>query len=133
MAMYRAHREAVYWAMEGDALLLDCHSFSEHDNILCKNAHEYKHIDICIGFNEDNTKPKESTIRYVSDFFRKRGYRVEYNKPFSNAVVASQWHESLTIEVNKHCYMNEETLEITDGYFKLHRELQDLYVALLKK
>ena len=35
------------------------------------------------------------------------------------------------IEVNKHCYMNEDTLEITDGYYKLHAELQELYKNLL--
>ena len=34
------------------------------------------------------------------------------------------------IEVNKHCYMSEDTLEITDGYYKLHKELQHLYELL---
>ena len=35
------------------------------------------------------------------------------------------------INVNKHCYMNEETLAITDGYYKFHSEMQELYKLML--
>ena len=133
MAMYRAHHTALSLAMSMGGLLLDCHSFSEQDNILCLNAHEYKDIDICIGFNEDDSKPDDVVIKFIDNFFRHHGYSVVFNKPFSNAMVANTFigHRSLMIEVNKHCYMNEDTLEITAGYYKLHAELQELYHLLL--
>ena len=43
---------------------------------------------------------------------------------------ASGYH-SLMIEVNKRCYMNEETLEKTPKFINLHGKLQRLYEILL--
>ena len=158
--LYKEHQGKIYSYIDGAQhcspgvpLLLDCHSFSERDNILCPNAHEFKDIDICLGFNEDKTKPSEELLDAVKTFFTYCGYRVEFNKPFSNSKTIQycrckafkyyysfmervgfnpiQYH-SLMIEVNKHCYMNEDTLEITAGYYKLHAELQQLYHLLLR-
>lgn len=153
--LYNEHQGKLFTAIEsaqrykfGIPLILDCHSFSKRDNILCPNAHEYKDIDICIGFNEDDTKPAKEFIDYVKNFFTSRRYRVEYNMPFSNSKTIQHCdceafkyadrdyvnilnYHSLMIEVNKHCYMNEDTLEITDGYYTLHQELQELYRNLL--
>ncbi len=141
MELYNEHQRQLCSAVESfwtRILLLDCHSFSEQDNILCPNAHEFKDIDICIGFNEDETKPSEEFIDSVKNFFNACGYRVEFNKPFSNSKTVNGFnadrykqYDSLMIEVNKHCYMNEDTLEITAGYYKLHAELQQLYHLLL--
>jgi N-formylglutamate amidohydrolase len=158
MNLYKEHQGKIFTVIDaaqrlwvsGLPLLLDCHSFSERDNVLCPNAHEYKEIDICIGFNEDDTKPSEEFINSIKNFFTACGYRVECNVPFSNSKTIQYCecdafkyadkdyvntflnYHSIMIEVNKHCYMNEETLEVTDGYYKLHRELQELYAALLK-
>lgn len=139
MELYQKHHQTLYHSMSlekvGGNLLLDCHSFSEHDNVLCPNAHEYTDIEICLGYNEDISKPSPDTLEGVAHFFSQRGYRVAFNVPFSNAMTVgneSFLNESLMIEVNKHCYMNEETLEINDGYYKLHNELQELYKLLLK-
>lgn len=133
MNLYYEHHRALANAIQENTLLFDCHSFSEHNNVLCPNAHEFKDIDICLGYNDDATKPSEITLRFVADFFRRYGYRVAFNKPFSNSKTVDtdlQYH-SLMIEVNKHCYMDEDTLEITAGYYKLHSELQQLYHLLL--
>lgn len=43
---------------------------------------------------------------------------------------ASAYH-SLMIEINKRCYMNEETLEKTSNFTNLHGQLQRLYKILL--
>ena len=130
VGLYNAHHIALKEATRGGGLLLDCHSFSEIDNILCPNAHTFKDIDICLGFNDDNSKPDEDTIQFISSFFRLHGYSIAYNQPFSNAITTGRGC-SLMIEVNKHCYMNEQTLQITPGYYKLHSELQELYSLLL--
>ena len=133
MSLYNMHHLILTQAITSGSLLLDCHSFSEQDNVLCPNAHEYKDVDICLGFNEDSTKPSQETIDKVTDFFRQRSYRVAFNSPFSNSMTVhtNKSYHSLMIEVNKHCYMNEDTLEITAGYYKLHAELQQLYQLLL--
>ena len=139
--LYNEHQKkllaSINYPLLGRSLILDCHSFSEQDNVLCPNAHEFKDIDICIGFNEDETKPSGEFIDSIKEFFTACGYRVEFNKPFSNSKTVkgySNWfhpYNTLMIEVNKHCYMNEDTLAITAGYYKLHSELQILYNLLL--
>lgn len=133
MNLYHEHHRALANAIRENTLLLDCHSFSEYDNVLCPNAHEYTDIDICLGFNEDESRPTEGTLRFVADFFRRHGYRVALNQPFSNSktVDAGKPYHSLMIEVNKHCYMDEGSFERTDGFAKLHKELNELYRMLL--
>lgn len=132
MELYNAHHVALRQATNRGDLLLDCHSFSERPNILCPNAEDFRDVDICLGFNDDDSKPAEATLSFVEDFFRSNGYRVELNKPFSNAITTGKCH-SLMIEVNKHCYMDEDSYQITEGYYSLHRMLQDLYGCLLVK
>lgn len=142
IGLYNEHQQkllaSIDYPFRGQSLILDCHSFSEQDNVLCPNAHEFKDIDICIGFNEDETKPSVEFIESVKNFFTSCGYRVEFNKPYSNSKTVNgfeKWrawqYHTLMIEVNKHCYMNEDSLEITAGYYKLHSELQQLYHLLL--
>ena len=134
MALYEEHHRRLALAIrDRGGLLLDCHSFSERDNILSPNAHEHMDIDICLGFNEDKSKPSQVTLDAVAQFFCRHGYRVAFNVPFSNAMVAQTPtpHHSLMIEINKHCYMNEDTLEVTEGFIRLHTELQELYEWLL--
>lgn len=130
---YQSYRFPYYEETKNMPLLLDCHSFSERDNLLSPEAHKYKAIDICIGYNQDRTQPDDNTLHFVADFFRQKGYNVEYNVPFSNSktVDTDKPYHSLMIEVNKHCYMNEDTLEKTEGFEKLHKELQELYRLLL--
>lgn len=112
-------------------LLIDCHSFSALPNMLNSNPPD---IDICIGFNEDETRPSNVVIRNIVQHFESIGYKVGINEPFSNSKtfnVPIKYH-SVMIEVNKRLYMNEQTLEKTDGFDKLKREIQLLYDFLLK-
>jgi N-formylglutamate amidohydrolase len=85
-------------------------------------------IDICIGFNEDETRPDPSVIGNIVGYFKSLGYKVGINEPFSNSKtfdVPIRYH-SLMIEVNKRLYMNERTLEQSDGFFKLREEIGSL-------
>lgn len=118
-------------AMDGSTLLIDCHSFSSLPNRLNSNPPD---IDICIGFNEDETCPDKVVIGNIVHHFKTLGYKVGINEPFSNSKtfnVPAKYH-SLMIEVNKRLYMNEETLEKTDGFMRLKDEIQSLYKILLK-
>ena len=112
-------------------LLIDCHSFSASPTPLCACPPD---VDICIGWNEDETRPTQDVLDLVISYFVNLGYSVGLNEPFSNSKTfpgATDYH-SLMIEINKRCYMNEETLKKTNGFIKLHADLQELYRLLLK-
>jgi len=113
-------------------LLIDCHSFSALPNLL--NLNPPQDIDICIGFNEDETRPSNRVIGLVKSYFAQKDYRVGINTPFSNSktfdVPGGNKYHSMMIEVNKSLYMNEGTLEKTQGFYRLHHHLQELYLML---
>jgi len=111
-------------------LLIDCHSFAALPNLLNSNP---PNIDICIGYNDDETYPGEENISKIAQHFKACGYKVGINTPFSNSktfAVPVKYH-SVMIEVNKRLYMDELTLEKTKGFDKLRNEIQDIYSMLL--
>ena len=115
----------------GTTLLVDCHSFSALPNLLNSNPPD---IDICIGYNDDETCPSKVVIGNIVQYFKSNGYKVGINEPFSNSKtfnVPVTYH-SIMIEVNKRLYMDEHTLEKTEGFEKLTRIIQSLYALLLK-
>jgi N-formylglutamate amidohydrolase len=112
-------------------LLIDCHSFSSRPNLLNRNP---PNIDICIGYNDDATCPDKVVIGNIVQHFKSLGYKVGINEPFSNSKtfeVPVEYH-SVMIEVNKRLYMDEQTLEKTDGIYTLKQDIQSLYPKLLK-
>jgi N-formylglutamate amidohydrolase len=112
-------------------LLIDCHSFSALPNLLNSTPPD---IDICIGFNDDETCPDKVVIGNIVQYFKSLGYKVGINEPFSNSKsfdVPIKYH-SIMIEVNKKLYMDETTQEKKVGFFKLKREINSLYELLLK-
>ena len=114
-----------------DTLLIDCHSFSALPNMLNSNPPD---IDICIGFNDDETCPNQDAISDVVQHFKLCGYKVGINKPFSNSktFAVPVKYQSVMIEVNKRLYMDEYTLEKTEGFEKLRQDILSLYQVLLK-
>lgn len=111
-------------------LLMDCHSFSARPNALCENPGD---VDICIGFNSDWSCPAEDTIQSVQQHFEEWGYRVGINYPFSNSKTVDipiPYH-SFMVEVSKRLYMNEDTLEHSEGFERLKSAIQSLYTKLL--
>ena len=90
-------------------------------------------MDICIGYNDDGTCPTQECIDFVVEHFESFGYKVGRNTPFSHSktVECPVPYHSLMIEVNKRCYMNEQTLEKTEGFKKLQKVLHSIYKNLL--
>lgn len=118
-------------AMGEGTLLIDCHSFSSKPNLLNSNPPD---IDICIGYNDDDTCPNKVVIGNIVHYFESLGYKVGMNEPFSNSKTFSvpiKYHSAM-IEVNKRLYMDELTLEKTEGFNKLQQEIRLLYGILLK-
>jgi N-formylglutamate amidohydrolase len=118
------------YAMGDNTLIIDCHSFSNLPTLLCSNPPD---IDICIGYNDDETCPDKVVIGNIVHHFESFGYKVGINKPFSNSktfAVPTKYH-SLMIEINKRIYMDEFTYIKYDCFNHLKREIQSLYNLLL--
>lgn len=122
---FRYRAELMAAVAQGERpLIIDCHSFPSD---LAPD------VDICIGFNEDCSKPSEETLAVVTDAFRAAGYAVAHNRPYSNAIAPLGYRgHSLMIEVNKRCYLDAAELDIGDGFAKLHQTLSSIYIKLLK-
>ena len=116
-------------------LLVDCHSFSSTPTALCNPGPMQDQVDICIGYNDDATLPPAEMIDLVVSHFEELGYRVGRNTPFSHSktVECPVPYHSLMIEINKHCYMNEQTLERTEGFVRLQEAIRGLYDKILAK
>lgn len=105
-------------------LLLDCHSFPSD---LATD------IDICIGYNDDNSRPSDKLLQSIADTFAQEGYRVAFNKPYSNAITP-RWpidYLSVMIEVNKAVYMDERTLRLTSAAGTLTHTINKLYKNII--
>lgn len=114
-------------------LVIDCHSFSSQPTVVLPNCKDLEKYDICIGFNEDETKPCKVMLSFIIDYFSKCGYKVGVNTPFSNSKTFNTpcSYFSFMIEVNKRLYMDEDSLEKTDGFNTIHKQLLDLYSKLM--
>ena len=131
-ADYHAKVSKELFNMGDGTLLLDCHSFSNQPNLLNSTPPD---IDICIGYNDDETCPDKDVIGNIVHHFSSLGYKVGINEPFSNSktfAVPVQYH-SLMIEVNKRLYMNEQTLGMTEGFEKLRNDIQSVCEMLMKE
>jgi N-formylglutamate amidohydrolase len=132
LEQYRAYHEEATKCLNmlKNPLLIDCHSFSSKPTPLCPIPHD---VDICIGWNEDETCPDRMLLKLVAAYFKDCGYAIGINKPFSNSKTfpGTFGYHSMMIEINKRCYMNEETLEKTPNFTNLHNQLQRLYEILL--
>ena len=98
-------------AQKGDVLIIDLHSFgSEMADVIAKGPYP----DICIGYNEDWSKPAKRTVELAVNLFEESGYKVGINEPYSNSETPDCpfAYESMMLEVNKKAYMEDGTLRL---------------------
>ena len=124
--MFRYHAQymrSLRMMLDEHSLLIDCHSFPS----------DISAVDICIGYNEDWSKPSDFVIELVKTAFENHGYQFACNAPYANAIAPETGftYNSLMIEVNKRVYLNEQTLEITKGAVQLRKCLGTLYSLML--
>ena len=111
---YRQKHNELKQAVEriGDgAILLDLHSFNP-DPLSCDTDKNPDRPDICLGFNQDDTKPDDSVLQALRVHFEHNGLKVAFNTPFSGAMTANTRtkYTSLMLEINKRCYLANHTL-----------------------
>lgn len=124
MAYYYDYIDRLKSMLSEHSLLIDCHSFPS----------DLSDVDICIGYNEDWSKPTDFVIDLVVESFKQYGYKVGINTPFSNAIApeTGYTYNSIMIELNKRVYLNEQTLDFNDNAPKLREQLASLYSLLLR-
>ncbi len=124
MAYYYAYIKQLKGMLNEHSLLVDCHSFPSD---MCD-------VDVCIGVNNDWSRPTDFVIDLVTEVFKQSGYSVMVNHPYSNAIAPQTdfVYNSIMIEINKRIYMNEQTLELLDSASKVRAVLNTLYELLLK-
>lgn len=123
MIRYTAHREELKSLLNEHSLLIDCHSFPS----------ELSDVDVCIGVNDDWSRPSDFVIGIVKEGFERQGYKVRVNEPYSNSIapVTNFIYSSLMIELSKRIYLNEETLEVTSDAKLVRSILRQIYGILL--
>ena len=124
IAYYMGYIKTLKEMLNEHSLLIDCHSFPS----------DLSELDICIGVNEDWSRPSDFIIDLVVEFFKKEGYKVSVNSPYSNAIAPETnfVYNSIMIEINKRVYLNEQSLELTDNASILREQLSKLYRILLR-
>ena len=124
LGLWHWHQERLRDNLCEGALLLDCHSFPS----------EMSDVDICIGYNEDWSKPNKGTIELAVSLFEDSGYKVGINEPYSNSETPDCpfAYQSMMLEVNKRAYMEDGTLCLKRNSV-YRKTIRDLMTNLLSK
>jgi len=123
MAYYHTYIKQLKALLNEHSLLIDCHSFPS----------ALSDVDICIGVNDDWSRPTDFVIDLVAEVFKQAGYCVRINHPYSNTIAPQMdfTYDSIMIELNKRIYLNEQTLELIGFANKVRATLDRLYMLLL--
>ena len=122
LGLWKWHQRRLSSQLSEGALLLDCHSFPE----------ELSDVDICIGFNEDWSKPDKATIEMAVNHFMDHGYKVGVNTPYSNSETPDcpfHYH-SLMLEINKRAYLRPNSIQLRGN--NLRGAISSMMKMLLK-
>lgn len=124
MHYYNSYIQQLRNALTSQSLLIDCHSFPSSLS---------DKIDVCIGYNNDWSKPDDETIKLFVTTFESYGFRVGINDPYSNSISpeCKFYYSSIMVELNKSVYMNEDTLDLLPEYNKVRACLHSIYNSLL--
>lgn len=102
LRLWQWHQKRLSAQLTEGALLLDCHSFPSH----------LSDVDICIGYNENWSKPCKETIETDVNIFEDAGYKVGINYPYSNSETPNCpfCYHSMMLEVNKKTYLHNDSI-----------------------
>ena len=123
MGLYRQHIDKLKVALSSDSLLIDCHSF----------PHDLYDVDVCIGTNEDWSKPSKEVLETAIETFTACGYSVEVNRPYSNSVSPDTGfhYQSIMVELNKSTYMKSETEKDEIKFRRMRETISEQYDRLV--
>ena len=121
----------------GYSIHINCHSMPA---IASASATEFPgeaHADFVVGDREATTA-SPALSQLVCDHLRGLGYHVAYNHPYKGVELVRRYSDpaahrhSIQLEINRKLYMNEQTLDINDGFDALKTSLRSLIAMLLR-
>ncbi len=137
-ALYRPYHRALRdliaraSAEHGGALLVDCHSMpSTTGPDGNATIDDLRRPDVVIG-DRYGTSCDSRYVECVEDALRRRGYKVQRNKPYAGGYITeyfgsiSRSCDALQIEVNRGLYMDERTLERRPRFDALAQDMTDV-------
>ncbi len=110
-------------------VLIDCHSFPPFMG----------EVDVCLGYNEDESKPSRAVFREVKRIFNSAGFAVGVNTPFANSLQPvsaknlarlDEEYCSLRIDVNKKVYLVEGGVDLKPEWTQFEKCVNDVYKFL---
>ncbi len=116
---------------------INCHSMPAMSTASATDFPGEAHADFVVGDREASTA-SAALSQLVCDHLRGLGYDVAYNHPYKGVELVRRYSDpaaerhSIQLEINRKLYMNEQTLEITEGLEPLKISLQSLIALLLK-
>lgn len=118
IGLYEKHINNLSKEITDDTLVIDCHSFPS----------DLADVDVCIGYNEDWSKPSDEFIEKAKSIFENYSYRVWINNLYSNSITPCKGkYKSMMIEVNKRCYLNEKTNELKGDFYRIGNLINKVY------
>lgn len=112
----------------GAACLIDCHSMPSTSSSNGFSGRTRQKADIILG-NRHGTSCSPLIIEEAERVLTDCGYKVTRNEPFAGGYCTQYFgrpaagSHSLQIEINRDLYMNETTLERTEGLTELRRNM----------
>ena len=123
-------------ARHGYSIHINCHSMPEVAGSHATDFPGVKHPDFVLG-NRDHSTSSEAVLLFIQDQLIKQGYSVSLNHPYKGVELVRRYGDpvnhrhSVQIEINRGLYMNEKTLELTQGFAPLYENLKALVLALM--
>lgn len=138
---YNPHHKALELAVDraiaarGHEFIMDCHSFSPVPLPYEKDQRKDR-PDICLGRDFYHTPGQID--EWSRDFFRRRGYKVSINRPYSGTIVPLKYYHkrkvlSLMVEVNRGLYLKDGTNEKNDYFPTLKKHLKEFQEYVMGK
>lgn len=122
-------------AKHGYSLHINCHSMPEVAGSHATDFPGIKHPDFVLG-NRDHSTASEAVLLLIQKQLAQMGYGVALNHPYKGVELVRRYGEpaqhrhSVQIEINRGLYMNEKTLETTEGFAPLRENLKQMVLSL---
>jgi N-formylglutamate deformylase len=121
----------------GYVVHIDCHSMPAVAQAYSTEHPGLAHADFVLG-DRDGSSADPRLTRRIERFLNSRGYTVSVNHPYKGVEIVRkhgrprEQQHSVQLEINKRLYMDERTLERTEGFGPLQGTLRELTEALLR-
>jgi N-formylglutamate deformylase len=121
----------------GYSIHINCHSMPALASSHATEHPGLAHADFVVGDRDGTTASKDLSL-LICEHLKALGYSVSYNHPYKGVELVrrysqpAQQRHSVQLEINRKLYMDEQTLEITDGFLPLQQHLRSLVELLVQ-